>query len=76
MVKVLLRWENIKCLFRKDIGIVGILWWEGDFILVGGDGEFGGKGGLLDVFFVKGDALFYPINMRIFWVNQGIPKAI
>ena len=65
MVKVSVGRENIKRPFREDISIVSILGRKDSLVLLGGDDEFGGEGGLLDVSFIKGDGLLDPVDMGV-----------
>ena len=65
MVKVSLRGKSIKCSFREDVGIVGILGREDDVIFLGGDSEFGGQGGFANMFVVEQDSLLYPVHTGV-----------
>ena len=62
MVKVSSGREDIKHSFGENIGVVSILRGKGDFVLLSGNGKLGGKSGLLDMFVIKRDGLFYPVD--------------
>ena len=65
MIKVSVGGKNIKHPFREDISIVRVLRRKDNLILLGSDSEFGGEGGLSNVFLIKGDGLLDPIYMGI-----------
>ena len=65
MIKVSSWGKSIEGLFREYISVVGVLWGECHFFLLGGDGEFSREGGFTNVFAFKRDGLLFPVYVGI-----------